>query len=176
MLASPEYIIAQFNLPAHAHIADIGAGTGHYALALARKLEKNKGKLFAIDVQKELLEKLAHDAEHEGLTDVHTIWGNAEKKHGTKLRDESIDGVIIANTFFQIDHKEDFLKEVVRILKKDGHFYIVEWSDSFNGMGPQPQYLIDPEDMKKLCTEAGLSYEKDLDAGEHHYGMVFYKQ
>ena len=175
MLASPEYIIKQFELPSHAHIADIGAGTGHYVRALSRDLIKDGGKLFAIDVQKELLETLKADAEKEGFDDIHTIWGNVEKKHGTHLRDESIDGVVLANTLFQIEDKDAALREIARILKPGGHLYIVEWSDSFNGMGPRKDDIILADEVRSLCSQHDLVYQKDIDAGEHHYGLIFHK-
>lgn len=175
MLASPDYIVKQFELPHHAHIADIGAGVGHFTRSLARNLIKEEGKLFAIDVQKDLLEKLRFEAEQEGFHDIHTIWGNAEKKHGTRLRDESIDGVVLANTLFQIEDKEGLFEEIVRILKRGGHLYIVEWSDTFNGMGPQEDHLVSKEDLIELVQTYTLTLDKEIDAGEHHYGLIFHR-
>jgi len=67
-------------------VADVGAGSGFYSLEAARKVGSS-GRVYAIDVQKNLLERLRSQAISEGLGNVEVVWGNAEKIGGTKVRE-----------------------------------------------------------------------------------------
>jgi ubiquinone/menaquinone biosynthesis C-methylase UbiE len=153
-------------------VADLGAGSGAYTFAAAA-IVGDTGRVFAVDVQKDLLSRIKNTAKGNGLYNIEVIWGNSEKLGGTKLREASIDVVIAANILFQIEHKEDFLNEIKRILKMRGKALVVDWSGSFGGMGPHPQALVTEEKAKELFESAGLSYEKTINAGEHHYGLIF---
>jgi hypothetical protein len=63
----------------------------------------------------------------------------------------------------------------LRILKKKGRVLLVEWADSFAGMGPHRDHVVKQDDAKKIFIDAGFAYERDVKAGEHHYGLVFRK-
>ena len=53
-------------------IADFGAGTGHHTVKLA-KLVGDKGKIYAVDVQKEMIALLDKRLKNEKITNVKTI-------------------------------------------------------------------------------------------------------
>lgn len=171
--SDPRTIVEQLDIIGGHHIADLGAGSGAYALALAEKFKNNTDtKVFAVDVQKELLSRVESEAEHRGLHSVHGVWGDIEVPKGTKLRDGSIDLVIIANTLFQVEHKQGLMTEVKRILKPEGKMVIIDWSESFGNIGPKEDHVITEASAKSLCEESGFAFRKSLDVGEHHYGFV----
>ncbi len=174
MFSNPEKVLIQFGLSERMSVADFGAGTGFYVL-LAAELVGKDGKVYAIDIQKDLLDKIAHDAEKEGLDNIEIICGDAEKEGDTSLADASIDAVLIANTLFAMTDKAGAAKEAMRILRKKGRVLVVEWADSFAGMGPHKDHVIKIEDAKKIFADAGFAFERELDAGSHHYGLVFRK-
>jgi ubiquinone/menaquinone biosynthesis C-methylase UbiE len=57
MFAHPETILSGFDLKSGMHVADLGTGSGFYALAAAH-LVGSKGRVYAIDVQKDLLDRI----------------------------------------------------------------------------------------------------------------------
>lgn len=65
--------------------------------------------------------------------------------------------------------------EIRRVLKENGKVLVVDWSDSFNGMGPQPNDIVTESVSRKMFTEKGFEFDEDFDAGEHHYGLIFHK-
>lgn len=171
--SNPLDIVSQLDVVGGHHIADLGAGSGVYSFALAKRFKNNSDtKIFAIDVQQEILHRLESEAEHQGLNSIHTIWGNIEEPKGTRLRDASIDMAIIANTLFQIDHKQELITEVKRILKPEGKLVIIDWSESFGNIGPKSDHIISESAAKSLCNNAGFIFRKDINVGEHHYGFV----
>ena len=175
MFAHPEKIIEQFQLGEGMHVADLGVGSGVYTFAAARSVGET-GVVYACDLQKELIQKVQAEAVHKKLSNVHTMWTDLEEERGTTLADASVHAVIAANILFQIEHKERFLKEIVRILRPMGKLLIVDWSDSHGGVGPHTAHVLKRHTAQTLAESVGLVFEKDIDAGSHHYGMIFRKQ
>lgn len=156
-------------------VADLGVGPGAYVFAAAKAVGEH-GVVYACDVQKELLAKIKNTAEHEGYENVHGMWTDLEEERGTTLADGSVDAVIATNVLFQIEHKEVFMKEIVRILRAQGKALLVDWEDSFGGMGPHVDHVFGKHAARTLAESAGLTFEQDIDAGAHHYGMIFRKK
>lgn len=171
MFSDPKSNLDQFGLEKGMKVADLGVGAGFYVLAAA-KMVGEEGRIFALDVQKELVADVKRIAEKEELNNVEAIWGDIEKFEGTKIKSGSIDAAIVSNVLFQIEDKEAFLSEIERILKPGGKVLVVDWMDSFAGMGPHRDHLVTKEVAESLFASKGFSIEKRIDAGDHHYGFV----
>ena len=169
----PASNIKQFGLGNTLHVADLGAGSGHYTRALSNLL--SEGKVYAIEVQKEILERLKNDLSREGKSNVEYIWANIEKMGGTKLADNSIDAVVISNVLFQIEDKVTFIKEVRRILKPKGRVLLIDWSGSYGGMGPSSESVVTEDSARGLFENNGFTFEKNINAGANHWGIVLVK-
>ena len=178
MFANPKDNLEKFGISPGLIVADLGSGTGHYSFAAARMVsgDGKEGKVYAVDVQKDLLDKLKNEAIREHLTNIEIVWGNIEKVGGTKLRDASCDVVIASNVFFQVEDREGFAKEVARILKPTGRFFFIDWSDSFGGIGPTPSTVVKQSEAKTFFERYGFAVEKDVPVGSHHYGLVIRKK
>ena len=133
------------------------------------------GQVYAIDIQKELLDRVKKEGRKTGLSNIEIIWGNIEKIGGSKLSENSVDAVIASNVLFQITNKDSFLKEIKRILNSNGRVLFIDWSDSFNGLGPPQSNIITKIQAKEIFEQKGFIFEKDIDAGPHHYGIILRK-
>ena len=170
--AHPENNVGAFGIAPGMTVADFGAGSGHYTLAIAKKLE-HKGHVYAIDVQKDLLGRIRTEAHKHGFKNVETIWGDLEYMGGSKIADKHADVVLISNLLFQLEVKEPPLAEAKRILKRDGRLIIIDWSESFGGLGPIKKHVIKKERAIELAEAEGLRLMDEFPAGEHHYGLIF---
>ncbi len=167
--SDPQKNIAQFGMGPGMSVADLGAGTGFYSIEAAR-LVGSTGKVYAVEVQKDLLEKLKTNARNEHLLNIEVLWGDIEKIGGTRLRDASVDRVIASNVLFQIEHKDNFCLEIKRILKANGKVLVVDWS-SQSPMGPKN--VVPQQSAQSLFEKAGFVYDSAISAGDHHYGLIF---
>ncbi len=175
MFSDPESNIQQFGLSAGMQVADFGSGSGFYSLALARTVAPS-GKVYAVDIQKDLLQKLKNGARENHLSNIDIIWGDLEHLGGTKLRENSIDAVVIANLFFQIENKDGLCLEARRVLRANGRVLVVDWEASFAGIGPLEKDVIPKIKMTSLFHDHGFILDREIQAGAHHYGLIFRKK
>ena len=175
MFSDPEHNIQQLNIPDGSIVVDFGSGGGYYTLESAKRAGE-RGKVYAIDIQKELLKKIKIEANDLGLKNIETIWADIEKKGGTKLKDGLAGVGIVANVMFLAGDKNAFAEEVARVVKAGGKILIVDWTDSWKGIGPSKEHVVKKEDMRKLFENHGFLYEKDIDAGDHHFGFIMRKR
>jgi ubiquinone/menaquinone biosynthesis C-methylase UbiE len=152
----------------------LGCGTGIYAILGGEKVGKD-GKVFAVDIQQDVLVNVRDKAKDAGLSNVETIWADIETEKGTKLADEYVDGVLMSNILFQLEDKGAAIREVYRILKKGGRLMIIDWTDSHGHLGPTPEHVFKQADAKQMLMDSGFVYGDEYDLGDHHYGLVFVK-
>jgi ubiquinone/menaquinone biosynthesis C-methylase UbiE len=169
---NPQTVISHFHLRGGDAVADFGAGSGHYLGALSRAVGSS-GSVYACEIQKGLVEKLTKRIGDERLSNTHALWCDLEKIGGTKLKDELLDVGVLMNTLFIIENKDVALDEMHRVIRKGGTLFVVDWSDSFRGMGPQPSQVVTEDMARSLLGEHGFTFERDFPAADHHYGLAF---
>lgn len=173
MFADPSKIIDQLEITRNLVVADLGAGTGFYTLAIARKLKGGEGRVYAVEVQRDLLKHIEELAKKESLHNIDYVWGNIEKRGGTKIRENVADIVIASNILFQVEDRNGFVEEAKRILKPEGKLLLVDWSESYGGMGPNANSVVTALNAESLFEKVGFKKIKNFDAGAHHYGIIF---
>lgn len=175
MFSAPEKNIEQLALKEGQIVADFGAGSGAYTLAAAKAL-RGTGKVYAVDVQKDLLTRLQNTCAAEHVGNVAFVWGDLERVGGTKLHDNSCDVVLVSNILFQAPDKKTILEEAKRILKPGGTLLVIDWTGSFNNMGPTPEQIFPEADARKLAEVVGFAFDRPMNAGNYHYGLVLTKR
>jgi len=155
-------------------VADFGAGSGAYTLALA-SMVGSTGTVYAVDVQRDLLTRIQNEAQRRGFENVQPVWGDIESQDSVSIRDGLLDGVLLSNTLFQLDDKITAIKEAWRVLKPGGVLAIIDWSESFGGLGPQQDAVVSRNEAKLTCIDNQFMFKQEFPAGEHHYGLLFIK-
>lgn len=175
MFSNPKKVVDALGITSGMSVADVGTGSGEYALALAQQVGHD-GRVYAIDVQKELLSKIKNVALTEGFGNVEVVWGDIEKESGAGLSDNSVDLSLVANSLFQFEDKKTAMFEIVRITRPTGKIVIIDWEDSFGGLGPKPEDVFSAGEAEKLLGEFGFKNVSKVPAGDHHYGLIFKKE
>ena len=103
------------------HVLDYGCGPGSYITPLAELVGKS-GKIYALDIHSLAIQKAQGIAAKRQLTNVETICSDCK----TGLPDESIDVVLLYDTFHGLSKPDEILAELHRILKPNG---ILSFSD-----------------------------------------------
>lgn len=170
----PDVVVSHFHLREGDTVGDFGAGGGNFATVLSRGVGAS-GKVYLFDIQRNLIERCEGVVRQNRLQNVETLWGDLEKPQGTKLDDALLDVGLLVNTLFQLEDKPAALAEIYRVLRPGAKLFVIDWTESFGGLGPTPTDVVDEEAAKDHCEAAGFVFERDFDAADHHYGLAFRK-
>ncbi len=170
----PETVATHFHLRKGDEVADFGAGTGYYIPQLSRLVGAD-GRVFACEIQKNLVDTLGSLVRERRLANVQVIWCDLEAQGGSKLRDSAVDAGILVNTLFQIENKDAAFDEIARTIRSGGKLFVIDWTSSFAGLGPHPNQVIGADEVKALAESHHFVFERSFDAGHHHYGLAFRK-
>lgn len=170
--AEPKTNILQMGLREGMKVADLGCGSGHYALAISG-IVGPMGRVYAVDVQEDHLTRLRNDAQEKGIKNIETIWGDIEKAGGTMLKEHALDAVVLSNTLFQLDSAEGAIVEMKRILKPGGKVLVVDWAGAYGGVGPKKESVVPEHTAEELFITGGFHKVKSFRGGPHHYSILF---
>lgn len=168
MFSDPANNLAKLGLAHGMRVVDLGAGSGFYTISAAR-IVGGDGRVYAVDVQRDILDRIRTLGANEGLHNIEVVWGNAENIGGTKLREGIADRVVVSNILFQLEKPDDFALEVKRLIKPGGKVLIVDWSD-ISPIGPKE--IFPAMKAQTLFEKSGFKLEQSFGAGDHHYGLV----
>jgi ubiquinone/menaquinone biosynthesis C-methylase UbiE len=104
-------------------IADVGAGTGSFESDLSKVVGKT-GKIFAVDIAPAFIPFMKKRFEKEKLTNVEVVLGKIDQ---TTLKENSVDVILVVDTYHHFDHHEKMLQDFKKILKDQGHLVIVDF-------------------------------------------------
>ncbi len=167
----PRVVVSHFHLREGDSIADFGAGSGHYMKPLSEVVGQS-GKVYLCEIQKNIVETLGIMIHEARLRNVRTLWCDLEAPHGIKLQNGTLDAGLLSNTLFQFSDKRAGLTEIARTIRKGGKLFVIDWSDSFGGLGPRRDQLVSENDARTLVESIGFSIERTFPAGDHHYGLA----
>jgi ubiquinone/menaquinone biosynthesis C-methylase UbiE len=172
----PERAVRAANIHEGMRVADFGAGSGHFSLAAARAVG-HEGVVWAVDTDPGLLSRVKNLSTADGLHNVEVIRGDIEQEGGSTLPPGSFDFVIIANTLFSADDKAAVARETARVLKSPtGRALVIDWKESFEGLGPHPDHVVTAAAAKKTFEDNGFVVVNDLPVGHYHWGFVVRKK
>ena len=174
MFSDPIKNLKQLGLRENMIVADLGAGSGFYTIPAAKIV--TSGKVYAIEIQKDFLVTIQNKVKEAGLNNVECFLGDIEIKGGTKIKDNIVDVVIASNVLFQVENKDRFVKEIERILKPDGIILLIDWSENSSVKFPSEKMIVSKDEAKEIFFEKGFIFERDIDAGINHYGMILRRE
>lgn len=156
------------------HVADFDAGAGFFTRAAARLVGPG-GVVWAVEPQRDLLPRIKNLAEAEGLRNVEVVAGDITRPGGTHLPDGAFDIVLIVNSLFAADDKAAVAEEAARVLKPGGRALVIDWQESFGGMGPHPEHVVSARQASGAFVAAGFRAAGEVPAGAYHWGLLFRK-
>jgi len=170
-----ELILKKSKIASGATVADLGCGSaGHLVFPIASIVGIN-GKVYAVDILKNILETVNRKAKQENFKNVKTVWSDIEVFGATDIEQNSIDTIFVVNTFYITKKKNEVMREIVRLLKKSGRVVFVDWKNSFSPFGPPSELRVSIDLLKDLAKNNGLKFDEEFFVGQYHYGLIFEK-
>jgi ubiquinone/menaquinone biosynthesis C-methylase UbiE len=162
----PHEVIEALKLAPDAVVADIGAGTGYFAVRFAHMLPK--GKVYATDVEPEMVKYLGVRAKREGLANLVPVQGKAEDA----ALPEAVDLALLVDVYHHIDDRGAYFGKLARSFKPGGRLAIIDFTlDS--DIGPPPRARIAPEQVKRELSGAGYVLTEEVELLPNQYFLIF---
>jgi ubiquinone/menaquinone biosynthesis C-methylase UbiE len=119
----PEKALDALNLKPGMVVADIGAGVGYMSLRMAKRVGPS-GKVYANDLQPEMLAKLRENASHAKINNVVTVLGDVTDP---KLPANAMDLVLLVDVYHEFSQPQQMLRKIRETLKPDGRLVLLEY-------------------------------------------------
>lgn len=162
----PHEVIQALKLKPDAVIADIGAGTGYFAVRFATMAPK--GKVYAVDVEPDMVKYLAERAKKEKRPNLVALAG---KPDDPRLP-EKADLVVLVDVYHHIDSRERYFRRVAGYLKPGGRLAVIDFRlDS--PQGPPKSARIAPERVIAELRSAGFTLSEKHEFLPNQYFLVF---
>jgi ubiquinone/menaquinone biosynthesis C-methylase UbiE len=162
----PHEVIQVLNLKPDAVIADLGSGTGYFAVRLANMVPK--GRVYGVDVEPDMVKYLAERAKREKRNNLIAVTGDA----GDPRLPEKVDLVLLVDVYHHIDDRERYFRNLRAALKPGGRIAVIDFRmDSPDG--PPRAARIAPQRVIDELDRAGYRVAKQHDFLPNQYFLVF---
>jgi ubiquinone/menaquinone biosynthesis C-methylase UbiE len=152
-------VIAKLGLKPGAVVADIGAGSGIFSTPLAKAIGPT-GKLYAVDIDKDLLKHVDQRSKKENVRNVVTVLGEFDDP---KLPVRNLDLAFINDVLHHIKNRATYLKALSSYVKPTGRIAIIEMDikDPATPHKAQPELLVSRDDMIRWMADAGFKVAQE---------------
>jgi predicted methyltransferase len=157
----PEQVMDALQIAEDSTVADLGAGGGWFTIRLARRVLPH-GTVYAEDVQRLMIEAIQRRVQREGLTNVKPVLGEYDNPFPCRqppsdcVAADTLDAVLIVDTFHEMEHPILVLRNVARTLKPGGLIGIIDYRQGEGGPGPDPEERVAPGAIIEAAKAAGL--------------------
>lgn len=163
----PGEAIGHLQLTRGMKVADIGAGTGYFAIPIAEAVGPS-GHVSAVDLQPEMIDLLRKKLDRPGApANVSLHAGNAVR---LPLPDAGADLAFYANVWHEFDNLHSVFREATRITNLDGRIAILDWRDDCPPPpGPPREHRISASSVMSFFRAKGCAEVFVTDIGKYSY-------
>jgi SAM-dependent methyltransferase len=162
----PHQVIKALALAPDARVADLGAGTGYFAVRLAHMMPK--GSVYAVDIEPDMVKYLSGRASREGLSNMVAVEG---APHDPRLP-EKVDLVLLVDVYHHVEERSRYFRRLAGDLRPGGRVAVIDFKlDSPEG--PPRQARIAPERVKAELAQAGYRLLEEHAFLPYQYFLVF---
>jgi protein-L-isoaspartate O-methyltransferase len=163
-------LLKNMNIKPGMSIADIGAGSGYYTARISKLV--GNGKLYAVDIESEMIRYLDQRIAREKLTNVKTILGTEQK---VNLPANSIDLMLLVDVYHEFSFPYEMGRSMLEALKPGGLLYLVEFRAEDNSVPIKAVHKMSEKQAVKELKAAGFRFERNFSNLPWQHCMVFQK-
>ncbi len=168
---APDQAIHLLGLRPGMTVADVGAGTGYMSLRMARRVGPT-GKVYANDLQPEMLEKLRANSQREKLTNVETVQGTASDPN---LPKNAIDLVLLVDVYHEFSEPQAMLDHIREALKPDGRLVLLEYRKEDPRVPIRPEHKMSVAEVRTEVEAEGYKLDQVIEKLPRQHIIIFKK-
>lgn len=150
-------------------VCDIGCGNGFYTFRLAEMVGP-KGRVYAVDIQPEMLTMLRDEMEKRGVENIIPVLGSV---HNPRLPVGQLDAMLLADVYHEFSHPEHMLKSIRESLKPDGFAILLEFRTEDNEVPIKPLHKMSKVQIMKEWPVNGFRLVDEFERLSWQHMMFF---
>jgi ubiquinone/menaquinone biosynthesis C-methylase UbiE len=167
----PELVMEALALAPGMKVADVGAGTGYYSWLIAERVGDG-GRVYAVEVQPQMLDYLGRQMADRGVKNVEPVLGTASDP---KLAPGSIDVALLVDVYHELELPYEMLARIVAALKPGGRLVLVEYRGEDPAVPIKPLHKMTEAQVRKEAEMHPLVWERTLTTLPWQHVLVFRK-
>jgi precorrin-6B methylase 2 len=150
-------------------LADVGAGSGYFTWRLAR-LTGQEGRVYAVDVQPEMLELLSRNMTSRGVTNIVPVLGTITN---VTLPPRSIDLALLVDVYHEFSHPQEMITSLCQAMKPGGRIVLVEYRAEDPAVPIKPLHKLSEAQARKEMALQPLEWLETLHVLPRQHILIF---
>lgn len=167
----PETALDKIGINSGMTVADVGAGVGYFTIRLANRVGAN-GKVYAVDVQPEMLAIMRQRAQKAGLKNIVAVLGS---EGDPKLPKDTLDLVLLVDVYHEFSQPQKMLQRMGEALKKDGRLIVLEYRKEDPHIPIRSEHKMSVDEVRTEIQAEGFRLEKVLHDLPRQHILIFRK-
>ena len=152
-------------------IADIGAGSGYHVFKIAPLADK--GLIYAVDIQKEMLNAIRDQNKSTGATNIELVKGTEQS---VNLPENSVDKILMVDVYHEFNYPKEMLASMRKALRKNGTIYLIEYRGEDESIPIKKLHKMTEAQAVKEFEANGFRLKENIDNLPWQHCMVFVKR
>lgn len=165
-------LLKELRLKPGMRVADVGAGTGWYTRRIAPRVAPG-GKVYAVDVQPQMVEMLRQVAAQPRYANVVPVLGGGRDP---RLAPGSIDLALMVDVYHELEYPAEMLDAIVRALAPGGRVAFVEYRAEDDAVPIKPLHKMSEAQIRREAQRHGLTWERTARSLPWQHVVVFRKR
>jgi ubiquinone/menaquinone biosynthesis C-methylase UbiE len=168
----PDVALDVIKLVRGSTVADVGAGSGYMTVKMARRVGPS-GKVYANDIQPEMLAQLRRRLAADRITNVETILGAVDDP---RLPDSAIDLILMVDVYHELSEPQEMLRRMHAALKPGGRLVLLEYRKEDPSVPIRPEHKMSIADAKIEVEAEGYTLSKVDEVLPRQHILIFTKR
>ena len=151
-------------------IADVGAGSGYHAFKMAPLAEK--GLIYAVDIQPEMLDVIEKKKRSTKILNIETILGSEKS---INLPKNSVDKILMIDVYHEFSYPIEMIESIKNALKPEGQLFLIEYRGEDSAVPIKKIHKMTEKQSVLEMEAAGLKLKGNIDNLPWQHCMVFEK-
>ena len=164
-------LIQNMGIKSNDTIADIGAGSGYHAFRMAPLA--NKGLVYAVDIQGEMLMAIEKTKESSKIKNVETILGSEKS---VQLPKNSVNKILMVDVYHEFSFPVEMISSMKDALKPDGQLFLIEYKAEDSNVPIKKIHKMSEKQAVKEMEAAGFKLKENIDNLPWQHCMIFVKK